>query len=101
MVQGAIKWGWKLRLIFFKKGELHSIDFYDYVDQVLIYLKHALAEYKEEVILIEDSAPIYNSYANGIRKLISIPIFFIKQPALLLDLNAIKKVQHQIKDKIS
>ena len=92
MVQGAIKWGWKLRLIFFKKGALHSIDFYDYVDQVLIYLKHALAEYKEEVILIEDGAPVYKGYANSICKLINILIFFIKQLASSPDLNAIEKV---------
>ena len=59
---------------------------------MLIYLKHVLAKYKEEVILIEDGAPIYKGYTNGVRKLISILIFFIKWPALLLDLNAIKKV---------
>jgi len=59
---------------------------------VLIYLKYALVKYKEEVIIMEDSAPVYNGYANSVRKLISIPIFFIKWLASLLDLNAIKKV---------
>ena len=41
---------------------------------------------------MEDSAPVYKGYANGICKLISILIFFIKWPALLPDLNTIKKV---------
>ena len=48
--------------------------------------------YKEEVILMEDGAPIHEGYINGVSKLISILIFFIKWPASLLDLNAIKKV---------
>ena len=68
---------------------------------MLPYLKHALAKFKEEVILMEDGAPIYKGYAKGVRKLISIPTFFISWPALLPDLNAIKKVWRWIKDKIS
>jgi hypothetical protein len=59
---------------------------------VLIYLKYALAKYKEEVIFMEDGAPVYKGYANGVGKLIGILIFFIKWPALLPDLNAIEKV---------
>ena len=70
MVWGAIRWGWKLKLIFLKKGESRGIDSFNYTDQVLLYLKHALNKFKEEVILMEDGAPIHQGYVKGIRKLI-------------------------------
>ena len=62
MVWGAIGQGWKLKLIFLEKGGeegQRGINSYDYADQILPYLKHALAEFGEEVILIKDGAPIY------------------------------------------
>ena len=59
---------------------------------MLLYLKYALNKFKEKVILIEDGAPVYQGYIKGIRKLIQILTFFLKWLALLLDLNAIKKV---------
>ena len=101
MVWGAIGWGWKLRLIFRERGKSRGIDSYDYADQVLLYLKYALAEFKEEVILMEDGAPVHKGYVKGVRKLIGIPTFFINWLALLPDLNAIEKVWRWMKDKIS
>ena len=67
---------------------------------MLPYLKHALAEFKEEVILMEDGAPVHKGYAKGVCKLIGILTFFINWPVLLLDLNAIEKVWRWIKDNV-
>ena len=93
MVWDAIGWGWKLKLIFLKKGGeegQRGINSYDYADQILPYLRHALAKFGEEVILIKDEAPVHQGYAKAVRAVLG--IFGIKWLASSPDLNVIEKV---------
>lgn len=98
MVWGAIGWGQKSKLVFLEKGGeegQRGINSYDYADQILPYLKHALAKFGEEVILIKDGAPVHKGYAKAVRAVLG--ILGIKWPASSPDLNVIEKVQRWMK----
>lgn len=104
MIWGAIGYGFKSKLVFLKKSEGHrGIDSQAYADQVLsavvIPLLEGLEEHKDDILFMEDGAPIHKRYATKVRLGAGIHGFI--WPPSSPDFNPIEKVWRWMKMRIT